>query len=96
MGRCLPDGTWLSILGGWRRDRVRHVDVQMTPTKFHNVIYTVLNPGSGPFRYTARVVSAGEVSAPAGLCAALDSPSSRDEEAARSLIRFRMTFNRTE
>jgi hypothetical protein len=27
-GMCLPDGTWLSILSGWRHDRVTHVDLQ--------------------------------------------------------------------
>ena len=34
MGMCLPDGTWLSILSGWRRDRVTHVDVQMNDRRF--------------------------------------------------------------
>ena len=34
MGMCLPDGTWLSILSGWRRDRVTHVDLQMNDSRF--------------------------------------------------------------
>jgi hypothetical protein len=34
MGMCLPDGTWLSILSGWRRDRVTHVDLQMNHSRF--------------------------------------------------------------
>jgi hypothetical protein len=29
MGISLPDGTWLSILSGWRRNRVTYVDLQM-------------------------------------------------------------------
>jgi hypothetical protein len=27
-------GTWLSILSGWRRDRVTHVDLQMNDSRF--------------------------------------------------------------
>jgi hypothetical protein len=34
MGMCLPDGTWLSILSGWRRDRVTYVDLQMNDRRF--------------------------------------------------------------
>jgi hypothetical protein len=34
MGMCLPDGTWLSILSGWRRDQVTYVDVQMNDSHF--------------------------------------------------------------
>jgi hypothetical protein len=34
MGMRLPDGTWLSILSGWRRDRVTHVDLQMNDSRF--------------------------------------------------------------
>jgi hypothetical protein len=34
MGMCLPDGTWLSILSGWRLDRVTHVDLQMNHSRF--------------------------------------------------------------
>jgi hypothetical protein len=34
MGMCLPDGTWLSVLSGWRRDRVTYVDVQMNDSLF--------------------------------------------------------------
>jgi hypothetical protein len=29
MGMRLPDGTWLSILSGWRRNRVTYLDLQM-------------------------------------------------------------------
>ncbi len=29
MAMRLPDGTWLSLLSGWRRDRVTYVDLQM-------------------------------------------------------------------
>ena len=29
MGLRLPDGTWLSALSGWRRNRVTYVDLQM-------------------------------------------------------------------
>jgi hypothetical protein len=29
MGLRLPDGTWLSVLSGWRRNRVTYVDLQM-------------------------------------------------------------------
>ncbi len=29
MGLQLPDGTWLSVLSGWRRNRVTYVDLQM-------------------------------------------------------------------
>ena len=34
MGMRLPDGTWLSVLSGWRRDRVTHVDLQMNDRRF--------------------------------------------------------------
>ena len=34
MGMCLPDGAWLSILSGWRCNRVTHVDVQMNDRRF--------------------------------------------------------------
>jgi hypothetical protein len=34
MGMCLPNGEWLSILSGWRRDRVTHVDLQMNDSRF--------------------------------------------------------------
>ena len=34
MGMSLPDGTWLSILSGWRRDRVTYVDLQMNDRRF--------------------------------------------------------------
>lgn len=34
MGMRLPDGTWLSVLSGWRQDRVTHVDVQMNDSRF--------------------------------------------------------------
>ncbi len=33
MGMRLPDGTWLSILSGWRRNRVTHVDLQMNDSR---------------------------------------------------------------
>jgi hypothetical protein len=29
MGMRLPDGAWLSVLSGWRRNRVTYVDLQM-------------------------------------------------------------------
>ena len=29
MGLRLPDGVWLSVLSGWRRNRVTYVDLQM-------------------------------------------------------------------
>ena len=34
MGIRLPDGTWLSILSGWRRNRVTFVDLQMNDMNF--------------------------------------------------------------
>jgi hypothetical protein len=34
MGMCLPNGAWLSVLSGWRRDRVTYVDVQMNDQRF--------------------------------------------------------------
>ena len=34
MGMRLPDGTWLSLLSGWRRDRVTYVDLQMNNMHF--------------------------------------------------------------
>jgi hypothetical protein len=34
MGMRLPDGTWLSLLSGWRRDRVTYVDLQMNDRHF--------------------------------------------------------------
>jgi hypothetical protein len=34
MGLRLPDGTWLSILSGWRRHRVTYVDLQMNDMRF--------------------------------------------------------------
>ena len=29
MGLQMPDGAWLSVLSGWRRNRVTYVDLQM-------------------------------------------------------------------
>jgi hypothetical protein len=34
MGIRLPDGTWLSLLSGWRHDRVTYVDLQMNDRHF--------------------------------------------------------------
>jgi hypothetical protein len=34
MGMCLPDGTWLSIVSGWRRDGVTYIDLQMNDSHF--------------------------------------------------------------
>jgi hypothetical protein len=34
MGVRLPDGTWLSILSGWRWNRVTYVDLQMNDARF--------------------------------------------------------------
>lgn len=34
MGLRLPDGTWLSVLSGWRRSRVTYVDLQMNDLHF--------------------------------------------------------------
>jgi hypothetical protein len=34
MGMCLPNGQWLSILSGWRRDQVTHIDLQMNDSRF--------------------------------------------------------------
>jgi hypothetical protein len=34
MGMRLPDGTWLSILSGWRRNRVTYIDLQMNDLHF--------------------------------------------------------------
>jgi hypothetical protein len=34
MGMRLPNGTWLSILSGWRRNRVTYVDLQMNNMHF--------------------------------------------------------------
>jgi len=34
MGMLLPDGTWLSILSGWRRDGVTYIDLQMNDSHF--------------------------------------------------------------
>ena len=34
MGMRLPDGTWLSMLSGWRRNRVTYIDLQMNDMHF--------------------------------------------------------------
>ena len=34
MGLRFPDGTWLSILSGWRRNRVTYIDLQMNDMHF--------------------------------------------------------------
>jgi hypothetical protein len=34
MGMRLPDGAWLSILSGWRRNRVTYIDLQMNDLHF--------------------------------------------------------------
>jgi hypothetical protein len=34
MGMRFPDGTWLSLLSGWRRNRVTYIDWQMNDTHF--------------------------------------------------------------
>jgi hypothetical protein len=34
MGMHLPDGTWLSILSGWRRNQITYVDLQMNHIHF--------------------------------------------------------------
>ncbi len=34
MGLRLPDGTWLSVLSGWRRNRVTYIDLQMNDMHF--------------------------------------------------------------
>jgi hypothetical protein len=34
MGLRLPNGTWLSVLSGWRRNRVTYVDLQMNDLHF--------------------------------------------------------------
>jgi hypothetical protein len=34
MGLRLPEGTWLSILSGWRRKRVTYLDLQMNDLHF--------------------------------------------------------------
>jgi hypothetical protein len=34
MGLRLPDGTWLSVLSGWRRNRVTYLDLQMNDQRF--------------------------------------------------------------
>ena len=34
MGMRTPDGTWLSILSGWRRNRVTYIDLQMNDVNF--------------------------------------------------------------
>ncbi len=34
MGLRLPDGTWLSILSGWRRKGITYVDLQMNDVRF--------------------------------------------------------------
>ncbi len=34
MGMRLPDGTWLSVLGGWRRDGITFIDLQMNDKHF--------------------------------------------------------------
>ena len=34
MGMRLIDGTWLSVLSGWRRDRVTYIDLQMNDMHF--------------------------------------------------------------
>ena len=34
MGLRLPDGTWLSVLSGWRRSRVTYVDLQVNDLRF--------------------------------------------------------------
>jgi hypothetical protein len=34
MGMRLPDGTWLSILSGWRRNRITYVDLQLNDVRF--------------------------------------------------------------
>jgi hypothetical protein len=33
MGLCMPDGTWLSIVSGWRRDGVTYIDLQMNDSR---------------------------------------------------------------
>ena len=34
MGLHLPDGTWLSILSGWRKKRITYIDLQMNDMHF--------------------------------------------------------------
>ncbi len=34
MALRLPDGTWLSVVSGWRRDRVTYIDLQMNDMHF--------------------------------------------------------------
>ena len=34
MGLRLPDGTWVSMLSGWRLNRVTYIDLQMNDTHF--------------------------------------------------------------
>jgi hypothetical protein len=34
MGMCLPDGTWLSAVSGWRRDGITYIDLQMNDQNF--------------------------------------------------------------
>jgi hypothetical protein len=34
MGLCLADGAWLSMLSGWRLNRVTYIDLQMNDTHF--------------------------------------------------------------
>ncbi len=34
MGLRLPDGTWLSVLSGWRRNRITYIDLQMNDMYF--------------------------------------------------------------
>jgi hypothetical protein len=34
MGLRLPDGTWLSVLSGWRKKRITYIDLQMNDMHF--------------------------------------------------------------
>ena len=34
MGMRLPDGTWLSILSGWRRNHITYIDLQLNDVRF--------------------------------------------------------------
>jgi hypothetical protein len=33
MGLCMPNGKWLSVLSGWRRDGVTYIDLQMNDAR---------------------------------------------------------------